>query len=42
MNSFGIEVLRFTNDEIRNDISKVINTIERKCECFQAQAPPRP
>lgn len=42
MNSFGIEVLRFTNDEIKNDISNVVNKIETKCDELQAQTPPRP
>ncbi|HNQ66777.1 MAG TPA: endonuclease domain-containing protein [Bacteroidales bacterium] len=31
MNSFGIEVIRFTNNEILSDISFVRKTIERKC-----------
>ncbi len=31
LNYWGIEVVRFTNEEIENDIKKVINSIKQKC-----------
>jgi very-short-patch-repair endonuclease len=42
MNSLGIEVLRFTNEEICNDLSNVINAIESKCSELLASTPSRP
>ena len=37
LNNWGIEVLRFTNNEIERDINKVINEIKRKCLTRQSE-----
>ena len=37
LNYWGIEVIRFTNEEIEKDIIKVIETIRQKCLIRQSQ-----
>lgn len=37
LNYLGIEVVRFTNDEIEKDLNKVIKTIKRKCLTRQSE-----
>ena len=37
LNYWGIEVIRFTNEEIEKDISQVIKSIKQKCTIRQAE-----
>lgn len=38
LNNWGIEVIRFTNDEVEKDIKKVLESIKQKCIARQLEA----
>lgn len=42
LNAWGIEVIRFTNEEIENDISQVLKEIERVCKSRLSELPKSP
>jgi very-short-patch-repair endonuclease len=42
LENWGIKVIRFTNNEIENDINKVIKEIEQFCIKRQSELPPSP
>ena len=37
LNYWGIEVVRFTNEEVEKDINRVVETIEQKCLTRQSE-----
>ncbi len=37
LNSWGIEVIRFTNEEIEKEINRVVETIKQKCLIRQSE-----
>ncbi len=42
LENWGIDVIRFTNDEIENNITEVIKEIEQICKERQSELPPGP
>ena len=42
INDWGIEIVRFTNEEIDNNMTHVINTIEGICKKRLSELPPSP